>query len=93
MTSLDSQQIIEQIHDSAHKLVLSLDRSSALVPIRWDRATIQSAVRAGLVRSVSDARARGTLPSWIAAPLEKVVARAPVSELLSLLGRIRGFLG
>jgi hypothetical protein len=70
---------------SREQLVLSLEPRSG-VDVRWERDTIQDALRSGVDRAIADADQRGTLPGLIADPLRWVVARAPVSWFLEQLG-------
>ena len=66
---------------SREELVLSLaPRSGA--DIRWDDATIERAVRAGLLGSIDDAEQRGSLNGIVAALLRQLVQHAPVQWLI-----------
>ena len=65
-----------------------------------DDATLEAAVRAGLVRAVDDAEEAGALPPLVALPLREVAERVPVDEAIRLLEDSRplfddaeGFLG
>ena len=65
-----------------------------------DDATLEAAVRAGLVRAVDDAEDAGALPPLVALPLREVAERIPVDEAIQLLEDSRplfedagGFLG
>jgi hypothetical protein len=76
------------------ELVLSLDPSFG-AEVRWDRPTIERAVRAGLLRAVDDAEERGSLGEAEARILREVVRRAPLewlieggSSLAELLGGV-----
>lgn len=63
------------------ELVLSLSpRSNA--EIRWDDATIERALRAGLLGAIDDAELRGSLNGVVAVLLRQVVERAPVQWLI-----------
>ncbi|MGH2995419.1 MAG: hypothetical protein ACRDON_11720 [Gaiellaceae bacterium] len=75
------------------ELVLSLDPALG-ADVRWDRPTIERAVRAGLLRAVDDAEERGSLGELEARVLREVVRRAPLdwliqggTSLADLLGR------
>lgn len=63
------------------ELVLSFDPSFR-VDIRWDRATVERAVRAGLLGAVNHAEERGSLGGLEAALLREVIRRAPIEPLL-----------
>lgn len=70
-----------ELHTTREELVLSLS-PSATRPIRWDSKTIERAVRAGLVRSIDRAEARGDLPGFVASVLRVAVRHAPVDLLV-----------
>ncbi|MGH8998532.1 MAG: MFS transporter [Acidimicrobiia bacterium] len=74
-------------------LVLSLDDSSGLATVRWDRPTVQRAVRAGLLRSIDDARERGAIPGVVAAGLRELAERTPVELALGAADVLRDGLG
>jgi hypothetical protein len=63
------------------ELVLAFDPSLGDSP-RWNRATIERAVRAGLLRSIDEAEDRGSLGSTEAFLLREVVRRAPIDWLI-----------
>ena len=69
------------LHTTPEELVLSL-RSSSGSRRRWDDATIQRAVRAGLVRSIDDAERRGDIPGIVAPVLRAAAEHAPVKFLI-----------
>ena len=64
------------------ELVLSLAPGSGVEPIPWDDATIERAVRAGLLEAIDDAEQRGSLNALVAIVLRQVVDRAPVQWLI-----------
>jgi hypothetical protein len=66
---------------SREELVLSLAPTSE-ADIRWDDATIERAVRAGLLGAIDDAEQRGSLNGIVAALLRQLVQRAPVEWLI-----------
>ena len=80
-----------ELHTTREEFVLSL-RSSPGHKRRWDDATIQRAVRAGLVRAIDDAERRGDLPGLVADVLREAAKRAPVKVLLEGGFDIGGFL-
>lgn len=63
------------------ELVLSLSPRSE-VEIEWDDATIEEAVRAGMLEAISDAEERGSLNAIVAVVLRELVERAPVQWLV-----------
>ncbi|MCU0309072.1 MAG: hypothetical protein MUE51_15175 [Thermoleophilia bacterium] len=73
------------------ELVLSLAPSDIRPrDIRWDDATIQRAVRSGLVQSIDQAEDRGSLPGPLASVLRAVAERAPVEFLINRGGDLAG---
>ena len=69
-----------QLHTSREQLVLSFS-PSAKTKIRWDKATIDAALRAGIDRAAHDSAGNGLLGSFIAAVLREIVAQ-PVDWFL-----------
>jgi len=67
---------------SREELVLSLGGTSPFHR-RWDKKTIEVAVRAGLLRAVDDAEHRGELPHLIAEPVRRLIRTAPLDKLIS----------
>ena len=66
---------------SREELVLSLSpRSNA--EIRWDDATIERALRSGLLEAIDDAEQRGSMNAIVAALLRQLVEHAPVEWLI-----------
>lgn len=64
-------------------LILSLDPNSAFgSEVKWTRATLADALRAGLVRAIDDADHRNTIPGFVAAGLKFVAERAPIDWML-----------
>jgi hypothetical protein len=66
---------------SREELVLSLSPTSR-AEIRWDDATIERALRAGLLGAIDDAEQRGSLNGIAAALLRQLVQHAPVQWLI-----------
>ena len=50
---------------------------------RWDKKTIERAVRSGLLRAVDDAERRGEIPGLIAGPIRKLIETAPLDKLIA----------
>jgi hypothetical protein len=69
-----------RLHTSREELVLSCS-PSARTKIRWDQATIDSAVTAGFDRAAHDTAGNGLLGSLLATLLREIAAR-PVEWLL-----------
>jgi hypothetical protein len=65
---------------------LSLEPSSGFGDkVRWTRATLEDALRAGLVQAISDADHRNTIPGFVATGLKVLAQHAPIDWVL---GRI-----
>ena len=63
------------------ELILSLEPRSDFGPeVRWTRATLEEALRAGLVRAIDDADHRNTIPGFVATATE--VRRATRADRL-----------
>ena len=71
-----------RLHTSREELVLSLGGSGLGVTRRWDKHTIEVALRAGLLRSVDEAVQRGDVPSFLAPALRQLVQSAPLDQLV-----------
>lgn len=70
-----------RLHTTREELVLSIGGSSE-APRRWDQHTIEVALRAGMLRSVDAAVARGDVPSFLAPALRGLVERLPLEQLI-----------
>ncbi len=79
-----------ELRTSREELLLSLATDG---PIRWDDATIERALRTGLLGAIDDAESRGTLNGFVAALLRQVAERAPVQWLIDGGQGIAGLLG
>jgi hypothetical protein len=75
------------------ELILSFAPSVAPKPIKWDNATIERAVRSGLLKAIDDAQARGGIGGFTAAILRAVVERAPLDWLIKGGQGLAGLLG
>ena len=67
---------------SREKLVLALGPGTGVRVDHVDRAEIEAAVRAGLVRSVDEAAGRGDIPSFITPVLRRLIEEAPLGKLI-----------
>ena len=77
---------------SRERLVLALaGDSSQRLPN--DRATIDAAVRAGLLRALDEAVDRGDVPAFLAPLVRRVVQSAPLDELIRGAINLRGLFG
>jgi hypothetical protein len=80
-----------RLHTSREELVLSLRPDGGRR--RWDRQTIEIALRAGLLRAVDEAERRGDVPAFLAPLLRRVAARAPLDRLVEGGLSLRDLLG
>jgi hypothetical protein len=77
---------------SRERLVLSLaGDSSQRLPVT--RATTDAAVRAGLLRALDEAEARGDVPALLTPLLRRVVQKVPLDELIRGAVGLGGLLG
>jgi hypothetical protein len=68
---------------SREELLLSLEQRSGFGDeVRWDKKTLNEAVRAGLVRAIDDADHRNSLPGLVAGALRIAAQHAPVDWIL-----------
>lgn len=82
-----------ELGTTREELVLSLSPGSGVEPIPWTDATIERAVRAGLLEAIDDAEQRGSLNGVVAAVLRPVVEHAPVQWLIDGGQGIAGLFG
>lgn len=82
-----------ELGTTREELVLSLSPSSSAEPIPWDDATIERAVRAGLLAAIDDAEDRGSLNGLVAALLRQAAEHAPIQWLIDGGQGIAGLLG
>jgi len=64
------------------ELVLSLRPSTGVRLRHADRATVEAAIRAGVLRSLDEAERRGDVPGFLAPVLRRLVQIAPLDSLL-----------
>jgi hypothetical protein len=82
-----------ELDTTREELVLSLAPSVTGEPSPWDDATIERAVRAGLLEAIDDAEQRGSLNGIVAALLRQIVERAPIQWLIDGGQSLAGLLG
>jgi hypothetical protein len=63
------------------ELVLSLSPSSS-GSRRWDRHTIEVAIRAGLNRAIDEEQRRGSIPGFLVPLLHRIVDETPLDKLI-----------
>lgn len=71
-----------ELGTTREELVLSLSPRQGGSPIRWDDATIERAVRAGLLEAIDDAEGRGSLNAIFAELLRQLVELGPIEWLV-----------
>jgi hypothetical protein len=81
-----------RLHTTREELVLSL-APEAGVRRRWDEHTIEVAVRAGLLRSIDEAKRRGDIPEFVALVLRDLVKHTPIGRLVRGEIRLSDLLG
>jgi len=64
------------------ELVLSLRPSTGVRLRHADRATVEAAIRAGVLRSLDEAERRGDVPGFLTPVLRRLVQIAPLDSLL-----------
>jgi hypothetical protein len=78
---------------SREELVLSLGSGGGFPRRHWDRATIERAVRAGMLEAVDRAEQHGDVPSFLAPLAREAIRSAPLDQLIQgvvVLGRLIG---
>jgi hypothetical protein len=71
-----------QLGTTREQLVLSFGGGAGGPKLRWDRHTIEVALRAGLLRAVDEAERRGDVPSFLAPVLRRVIENVPLDRLI-----------
>jgi MFS family permease len=71
------------------ELVLSFGTGVGAREVPGDPATVERAVRSGVIRAIDDAEARGSLNGVVATVLRAIAERAPVEELIAGGGALR----
>jgi hypothetical protein len=71
-----------ELHISREQLVLSVGSSSPF-HTHWSKQRIETALRAGMLRSVDDAAQRGDIPSFLVGPIRKLIQTAPLDKVIS----------
>jgi hypothetical protein len=67
---------------SREELVLSLGTGTGFPPRRWDRHTIEVALRAGMLGAVGRAEQRGEIPGFLAPLVRHAVRSLPLEQLI-----------
>ena len=75
-----------RLHTTREELVLSLGHGRGFRR-RWDRRTIEVALRAGLLGAIDAAERRGDVPGFVAPVLRRLVREVPLDRLVA--GAIR----
>ena len=71
-----------RLHTTREELVLSFGSSTGYPPRRWDKHTIETAVRDGMLAAVSNAESRGQIPGFVATVLRGAIESAPLDQLI-----------
>ena len=82
-----------RLDTTREELVLSLAPGTSVRHRRWDRATLEPAIRAGLLRAVDAADRRGDLPPFVAPILRTVIEHAPIDKLIAGGIKLRDLFG
>ena len=80
-----------ELGTTREELVLSFVPEAGGPPIKWDKPTIERAVRAGLEQAIDDAEKRGSIGGVTAFVLRQVAARAPIDWLISGAEKLSDF--
>jgi len=75
------------------ELVLSFDPNGGYSSRRWDRQTVEKAVRAGMISAVNNAEDRGNIPGVLAPLLRSAIEAAPLDQLIRGAINLRDLLG
>jgi hypothetical protein len=67
---------------SREQLVLSLGSGGGYPPHRWDRKTLDAALRAGMLTAVDRAEQRGDVPGVLAPFIRRAIRSAPIDALI-----------
>jgi hypothetical protein len=70
-----------RLHTTREELVLSFGGASGR-PRRWNRHTIEVALRAGLLRAANEAARRGDVPEFAMPFLRRLIETAPLDRLV-----------
>lgn len=67
---------------SREELILSLGTGTGFPPRRWDRHTIEAALRTGMLGAVDRAEQRGEIPGFLAPLVRRAVRSLPLEQLI-----------
>ena len=72
----EAVQLVEltELHTTREELVLSFVPAADVKTVRWDRATIERALRTGFDRAADDAAGNGITGRMLKAALERIVS-------------------
>jgi hypothetical protein len=72
-----------RLHTTREELVLSLRGGSGRQ--RWDKRTLETALRGGLLRAVDEAHRRGDIPGFLVPTVRRVIETVPIEKLIELV--------
>ena len=81
------------LHVGREELVLSFGPDVGTKPIPWTPQQVEDSIRAGTIRAIDDAEARGSLNSIVADVLRGIVRNAPIQELIRGGGAVSDLAG
>jgi hypothetical protein len=67
---------------SREALVLAIGGNPAAGRVHWDTATINAAVRTGLLGALAEANHRGVVPAFAFPLLKQLIRHAPIEQLM-----------
>jgi hypothetical protein len=80
-----------ELGTTREELVLAFDEDRS--DLRWDRETIERAVRSGLLRSLDEAEDRGDIGGLAATVVRELIERAPIDWLIEGGGSLADLFG
>jgi hypothetical protein len=72
-----------RLHTTREALVLSLRGGSGRQ--HWDKRTLETALRAGLLRAVDQADRRGDIPGFLVPTVRRLIETVPLEKLIELV--------
>jgi hypothetical protein len=82
-----------RLHTSREQLVLSLRPGAGATHLHWNRKTIDTALRAGLLGAVDKGERRGNIPGLLAPVIRHAVETIPLTPLIQGGITLRNLIG